>query len=61
MFFRANFNRMPYSIIKKDSEIVAFIIVEPSGYLKAHFVLPEHRGKGLGKAVEQDLSQKCIE
>ena len=51
---------MPSSIIKKNDEVVAYEMVDPSGFLKAHYVFPVHRGKGLGNAIERDLCKKCI-
>lgn len=53
-------SQMPYSLIKKDEQVVAVEMVDPSGYLRSHFVLPKHRGKGLGNAVEWNISKQCI-
>uniref|UniRef100_A0A914C823 Glycine N-acyltransferase-like protein n=1 Tax=Acrobeloides nanus TaxID=290746 RepID=A0A914C823_9BILA len=57
---RAILTCMPSSIIKKNDEVVAYEMVDPSGFLKAHYVFPVHRGNGLGNAIERDLCKKCI-
>uniref|UniRef100_A0A914DIB2 Glucosamine-phosphate N-acetyltransferase n=1 Tax=Acrobeloides nanus TaxID=290746 RepID=A0A914DIB2_9BILA len=57
---REMLKRMPYSIIKHNNNLVAFELLDPAGGFRQQFVVPKHRGKGLGNAVERDLAQKCI-
>lgn len=52
---------MPYSLIREKSGLaVAFELLDPSWQFTHQYVMPEHRRKGLGNAIERDLCQKCI-
>uniref|UniRef100_A0A914VYI5 Glycine N-acyltransferase-like protein n=1 Tax=Plectus sambesii TaxID=2011161 RepID=A0A914VYI5_9BILA len=52
---------LPSVGVKFHDSLVAFEMLYPVGAMNHLFVVPEHRGKGLGKAVELKLCQKMIE
>uniref|UniRef100_A0A914Z623 Glycine N-acyltransferase-like protein n=1 Tax=Panagrolaimus superbus TaxID=310955 RepID=A0A914Z623_9BILA len=58
----AQLRQMPYSLIRHKSgdNVVAFEYVDARGCMNHQFVLPEHRCKGLGSAVEKALCLKLI-
>uniref|UniRef100_A0A914CC21 Glycine N-acyltransferase-like protein n=1 Tax=Acrobeloides nanus TaxID=290746 RepID=A0A914CC21_9BILA len=60
---RAKLARLPYSLIREKSsgKPIAYELVDPSGYINHQYTCPEHRQKGLGNAVEMDVSRKCID
>uniref|UniRef100_A0A914CK57 Glycine N-acyltransferase-like protein n=1 Tax=Acrobeloides nanus TaxID=290746 RepID=A0A914CK57_9BILA len=52
---------MPYSLVRDSSgSPVAYEMIDSSSMFTHQYVQPDHRGKGLGNAVERDLAQKCI-
>ncbi|TKR71975.1 hypothetical protein L596_019503 [Steinernema carpocapsae] len=59
---RAKLINLPSALIRyKDQGAVAFEMCHPCEFQNHLFVLPEHRRKGLGNAVEMRLSQLCLE
>ena len=60
--FRAMLEHRPYSLIRCQStgNPVAFEFTDSRGSLNHQFVQPEHRGKGLGSAVEKHLCRQLI-
>lgn len=59
-FFRMKLTTFPSSCVRYQGEPVAFEILHPYGQLNHQFVIKEHRRKGLGNIVEQDLARKLI-
>uniref|UniRef100_A0A914DNB6 Glycine N-acyltransferase-like protein n=1 Tax=Acrobeloides nanus TaxID=290746 RepID=A0A914DNB6_9BILA len=60
-FTRAKLRNMPYSLVRDSSGFpVAYEMIDSSSMFTHQYVQPDHRGKGLGNAVERDLGQKCI-
>uniref|UniRef100_A0A914CTG0 Glycine N-acyltransferase-like protein n=1 Tax=Acrobeloides nanus TaxID=290746 RepID=A0A914CTG0_9BILA len=54
--------RMPYALVKQDgnNEPIAFELLDPSGIFRLQYTHPDHRGQGLGNAVERKLARKAL-
>lgn len=50
----------PSTCIRFNGQPVAWELVHTNGMLNHLYVLPEHRGKGLGHIVEQDMARRLI-
>ncbi|VDK55676.1 unnamed protein product [Anisakis simplex] len=51
---------MPSALVRHGKEAVSFEMCDPSGFQNHLFTIEQHRGKGLGTAVEMRLCQQCI-
>uniref|UniRef100_A0A914CAR9 Glycine N-acyltransferase-like protein n=1 Tax=Acrobeloides nanus TaxID=290746 RepID=A0A914CAR9_9BILA len=60
--FRSSLSGLPFSLVrsKKNAELVGWALLDPSGYIRHHYVLPDHRQKGIGSAIEKDICKKCL-
>ncbi|TKR81322.1 hypothetical protein L596_015208 [Steinernema carpocapsae] len=58
---RSKLTNLPSVLIRHEKDgTVAFEMCHPCEYQNHLFVLPEHRRRGLGNAVEMRLSQLCV-
>uniref|UniRef100_A0A0K0F8U9 Glycine N-acyltransferase-like protein n=1 Tax=Strongyloides venezuelensis TaxID=75913 RepID=A0A0K0F8U9_STRVS len=57
---RAKLKYLPFACIKYKGEPISFEMNDPSGFLNHQFTIEEHRRKGLGLAVELELSKKIV-
>uniref|UniRef100_A0A0N4ZIG5 Glycine N-acyltransferase-like protein n=1 Tax=Parastrongyloides trichosuri TaxID=131310 RepID=A0A0N4ZIG5_PARTI len=57
---RAKLQCLPFACIKYQGKPVSFEMSDPSGFLNHQFTIEEHRRKGLGLAIEIEISKKAI-